>query len=131
MVQIEVRNLVKRFTIAERTPRLGGAVHGLFRRRYREIDALHDVCFSIDRGEAVGYIGPNGAGKSTTIKILSGILVPTGGRCEVNGLVPWQQRIQHVSRIGVVFGQTDTALVDLPVVESFQLLADIYRVEPR
>ncbi|NJN51135.1 MAG: ATP-binding cassette domain-containing protein, partial [Gammaproteobacteria bacterium] len=82
-------------------------------------------------GELVGYIGPNGAGKSTTIKILSGILTPSGGHCEVLGLVPWRDRIRHVARIGVVFGQRTQLWWDLPVVESFELLGDIYRVAPK
>jgi viologen exporter family transport system ATP-binding protein len=86
------------------------------------------VSFSIERGELVGYIGPNGAGKSTTVKTLSGILVPDTGRCEVAGRVPWRQRIAHVAEIGVVFGQRTQLWWDLPVVESFELLRDIYRV---
>jgi ABC-2 type transport system ATP-binding protein len=86
------------------------------------------VSFSIEQGELVGYIGPNGAGKSTTIKILSGILTPTGGRCLVSGRVPWVDRVAHVGRIGVVFGQRTQLWWDLPVVESFELLRDIYRV---
>jgi ABC-2 type transport system ATP-binding protein len=92
------------------------------------VRALDGVSFSIERGELVGYIGPNGAGKSTTVKILSGILVPDGGRCEVAGRVPWNQRIAHVGDIGVVFGQRTQLWWDLPVIESFELLRDIYRV---
>ena len=76
----------------------------------------------------MGYIGPNGAGKSTTIKILSGILVPSAGRCEINGLVPWRDQVRHVAHIGVVFGQRTPLWWDLPVIESFELLRDIYRV---
>jgi ABC-2 type transport system ATP-binding protein len=98
-------------------------------RRYRDVVALRDVSFAIEPGEIVGYIGPNGAGKSTTIKILSGILTPSGGRCTVNGLVPWRDRIAHVARIGVVFGQRTQLWWDLPVDESFDLLRDIYRVD--
>lgn len=75
----------------------------------------------------VGFIGPNGAEKSTTIKILSGILVPDGGTCTVGGLVPWERRIEHVARLGVVFGQRAQLWWDLPVTEFFDLLADIYR----
>ena len=131
MVQIYVKNLQKRFKIAARDSGLAGSFRGLFHRRYHEVDALHDVSFSIDTGEIVGYIGPNGAGKSTTIKILSCILVPSGGTCEVTGLVPWKQPIKHVSRIGVVFGQRTQLWWDLPVVKSFELLADIYRIEKR
>ena len=129
MPQILVSNLEKQFRVAERQAGLWGAVKGLVRRRYRDIAALHDVSFTIEPGELVGYIGPNGAGKSTTIKILSGILVPTAGRCEVNGLTPWENRVRHVARIGVVFGQRTQLWWDLPVIESFELLRDIYRVE--
>jgi ABC-2 type transport system ATP-binding protein len=127
---IRVEHLEKRFRVAERRAGMLGAVTGLVHRRYREIHALEGVSFSIAPGELVGYIGPNGAGKSTTIKILSGILTPSGGRCEVGGLVPWHDRKRHVARIGVVFGQRTQLWWDLPVVESFQLLRDIYRVEP-
>ncbi|MBX3705730.1 MAG: ABC transporter ATP-binding protein [Pseudomonadales bacterium] len=127
---ILAENLEKRFLVAERRPGLLGAVRGLVHRRYREIRALEGVSFEIAAGELVGYIGPNGAGKSTTIKILSGILTPSGGRCEIGGLVPWRDRTRHVARIGVVFGQRTQLWWDLPVIESFQLLRDIYRVDP-
>lgn len=128
MPQIQVDGLTKTFRVAERKSGLLGAVGGLFRRQYRTVDALRDVTFSIGEGELVGYIGPNGAGKSTTIKILSGILVPSAGRCEVNGRIPWKQRREHVASIGVVFGQRTQLWWDLPVIESFDLLRDIYRV---
>lgn len=105
-----------------------GAVTSLFNRSYTDIEALRRVDFDIQEGEMVGYIGPNGAGKSTTIKILAGILVPSSGECLINGIVPWQQRIRHVSKIGVVFGQRTQLWWDLPVVESFELLRDIYQV---
>jgi len=131
MPQILVENLEKRFRVAERTAGFWGALKGLAARRYRDVDALHDVTFSVEPGELVGYIGPNGAGKSTTIKILAGILVPSAGRCEINGLVPWRDRVRHVARIGVVFGQRTQLWWDLPVIESFELLRDIYRVEAR
>jgi len=126
--QIVVENLAKTFQVAEREPGFGGAVRGLFSRRYRDVHALADVNFTLRAGELVGYIGPNGAGKSTTIKILSGILVPTGGRWEVDGLIPWQHRQEHVRNIGVVFGQRTQLWWDLPVIESFDLLRDIYRI---
>ena len=105
-----------------------GAMRGLVHRRYRTIRALNGASFSLEPGELVGYIGPNGAGKSTTVKLLAGILVPDSGRCEVQGLLPWKQRIDHVRRIGVVFGQRTQLWWDLPVVESFELLRDIYKV---
>ena len=102
--------------------------HG--RRETQEVRALDDVSFSISDGEIVGYIGPNGAGKSSTSKILSGILVPDSGVCRVNGRVPWKERKKHVSEIGVVFGQRTQLWWDVPVADSFELLRDIYRVEP-
>jgi len=128
MSQIVVQDLVKTFHVAERAPGLWGAVRGVWRRRHREVRALDGVTFSIQPGELVGYIGPNGAGKSTTIKVLAGILVPSGGRCEVMGRIPWRQRREHVASIGVVFGQRTQLWWDLPVIESFELLRDIYQV---
>ena len=118
MSQIVVEDLVKRFRIAERDPGLVGTLRGVVRRRYHTIDALDGVSFSIEPGELVGYIGPNGAGKSTTIKIISGILVPDSGRCEILGRVPWRERQEHVRDIGVVFGQRTQLWWDLPVIES-------------
>ncbi len=128
MYQIHVQGLTKSYRIAERQPGMVGAVKSLFHRTYRDVEALRGIDFDISRGEMVGYIGPNGAGKSTTIKILAGILVPTGGRCVVNGVVPWQSRISYVAQIGVVFGQRTQLWWDLPVVESFELLREIYKV---
>jgi ABC-2 type transport system ATP-binding protein len=129
MTQICVEKLSKTYSVAVRDPGLSGAMRGLFRRRHREIAALDDVSFSLERGELLGLIGPNGAGKSTTIKILSGILRPSSGRCEVDGRVPWLERIAHVARIGVVFGQRTQLWWDLPIIESLELLRDIYRVD--
>ncbi|HJN51160.1 MAG: ATP-binding cassette domain-containing protein [Pseudomonadales bacterium] len=128
MPQIIVEDLVKTFQVAERTPGLAGAFRGLVKRSYRSIQALAGINFVLQPGELVGYIGPNGAGKSTTVKILSGILVPTSGRCEINGLTPWLDRQRHVADIGVVFGQRTQLWWDLPVIESFDLLRDIYRI---
>jgi ABC-2 type transport system ATP-binding protein len=128
MPQIVVEHLVKTFQVAERAPGLWGAVRGVVRRRHRVVEALTGVSFALDAGELVGYIGPNGAGKSTTVKILAGILVPDGGRCEVLGRVPWKSRTANAGDIGVVFGQRTQLWWDLPVVESFDLLRDIYRV---
>src|SRR5262247_4484822 len=102
MVQILVENLTKTFRVAKRRAGLWGAVTGLVHRTYHDIPALAGIDFTIEASELVGYIGPNGAGKSTTVKILSGILVPTAGRCEVLGFTPWVNRIVYVARIGVV-----------------------------
>jgi ABC-2 type transport system ATP-binding protein len=128
MSQILVEELSKTYRIAEREAGTLGALKGVFRRRWRMVEALERVSFRVAAGELVGLIGPNGAGKSTTIKILSGILEPTSGRCEVGGLVPWRDRRRHVARIGVVFGQRTQLWWDLPVREGFDLLRDIYRV---
>ena len=128
MSQIVVEDIVKRFRVAERAPGIWGALRGVARRRYRTVNALDGVSFKIEPGELVGYIGPNGAGKSTTVKVMSGILVPDSGRCEILGRVPWKERVAHVRNIGVVFGQRTQLWWDLPVVESFDLLRDIYSV---
>jgi ABC-2 type transport system ATP-binding protein len=130
MPQILVQDLAKTYRVAEREPGVLGALRGLVRRRTRTVEALKDVSFSLETGELLGFIGPNGAGKSTTIKILSGILRPDSGRVEIDGLVPYADRIAHVSRIGVVFGQRTQLWWDLPVIDGFDLLRDIYRVDP-
>jgi ABC-2 type transport system ATP-binding protein len=127
---IVVDGLTKTFRVAEHRPGVWNSVAGLVRRRYRTIEALKQVSFALEEGELLGLIGPNGAGKSTTIKILCGILQPTSGRCEIGGLVPWEDRVTHVARIGAVFGQRTQLWWDLPVTESFDLLRDIYRVPP-
>src|SRR5205085_3098442 len=128
MPQIAVENLTKTFHIAQRSPGLWGALRGLARRTYRTVRALDGISFNIAPAELVGYIGPNGAGKSTTVKTLAGILVPDGGRCEVMGRTPWTHRVAHVRGIGVVFGQRTQLWWDLPVIDSFELLRDIYSV---
>ena len=130
MPQILVQDLAKTYRVAERDPGMFGAVRGLVRRRWRTVEALRDVSFALERGELLGFIGPNGAGKSTTIKILSGILRPDSGHVEIEGLVPYADRIKHVGRIGVVFGQRTQLWWDLPVIDGFDLLRDIYRVDP-
>src|SRR5512133_1998967 len=128
MAQIVVEKLAKSFWVAERSPGIFGALKGVARRKQREVRALDGVSFELQAGELVGYIGRNGAGKSTTVKILSGILVPDGGTCEVMGRVPWKKRVEHVAKIGVVFGQRTQLWWDLPVIESFDLLRDIYAI---
>ena len=128
MPQILVENLTKKFRIAERTTGMIGAIRGVFQRRYRTVEALKNISFSIEPGELVGYIGPNGAGKSTTVKILGGIMVPDSGSCEVMGRIPWKERRQHVARLGVIFGQRTQLWWDLPAIESFELLQAIYKV---
>ena len=123
---IEVQHLCKTFRVARRGAGFGQAVKTLFHREYEEVKALDDVSFSISEGEMVGYIGPNGAGKSSTIKILSGILTPDSGVCSINGRIPWKNRTAHVKDIGVVFGQRTQLWWDVPVIDSYELLKDIY-----
>ena len=125
---ISVTSLEKEFRIPKRKRGFLGALSSLVCRNYEIHHALHHISFTIGEGELVGYIGPNGAGKSTTIKILSGILVPTSGTVTVLGKTPWEHRIETVRQIGVVFGQRTQLWWDLPVVESFDLLKDMYGV---
>lgn len=126
---IQVKNLCKTYRVSRREGGLLQAVKALGKRETHEIKALDDLSFTIGDGEIVGYIGPNGAGKSSTIKVLSGILVPDSGECIVNGRVPWKERKKHVAEIGVVFGQRSQLWWDVPVVDSFELLRDIYSIE--
>lgn len=125
---IEVKNLSKSFKVYKRNQGLKEAVKALFNKKYEIVQALDNISFTIEEGEMVGYIGPNGAGKSTTIKIMSGILNPDKGQCIINGRTPWKDRINHVRDIGVVFGQRSQLWWDVPVVDSFSLIKDIYKV---
>ena len=115
---IEVEGLSKRFVVRS----------GRLRRERRVVDAVREISFRVERGELLGYLGPNGAGKSTTIKMLTGILVPSGGRVSVAGLDPSRRRIELARRIGAMFGQRVQLWWDLPLVDSFELLRHIYRV---
>lgn len=128
---IEMRHVCKTYRVARRSAGFKEACRQLFHREYEQIRALDDVSFTISDGEIVSYMGPNGAGKSSTIKILSGILTPDSGECVINGLVPWKNRMKHVARIGVVFGQRSQLWWDIPVIDSFELLRDIYRVDQK
>ena len=115
---IEVDGLTKRFVVRE----------GRFRRTRRTVEAVRGISFTVERGELLGYLGPNGAGKSTTLKMLIGILVPSGGRVRVAGLEPSRQRVELARRIGAMFGQRVQLWWDLPLIDSFELLRHIYRV---
>nr|WP_207952364.1 ABC transporter ATP-binding protein [Paenibacillus turpanensis] len=125
---IDVQDLRKEFKVQKNREGLTGAFRDLFNREYNKVTAVKDISFQIPRGEICGYIGENGAGKSTTIKMLTGILVPTSGKVVVNGYVPFKDREKFVSRIGVVFGQRSQLWWDIGVIESFQLLRKVYRV---
>ena len=118
---IEVEGLSRSFTVRRKA--------GRFRRTTDVVDAVRDLSFTVGRGEMVGYIGPNGAGKSTTVKMLTGILVPSAGRISVAGIDPSRHRVELTRRIGVVFGQRTTLWWDLPLRDSFDLLRRIYRVD--
>ena len=125
---ISVDGLSKEFLVPKRKQGFLGSLVSLFSQEYVKKTALDQISFDINEGELVGYIGPNGAGKSTTVKILSGILVPNGGRVKVMGRTPWEHRIETVRQLGVVFGQRTQLWWDLPVIESFELLKDIYNI---
>ncbi|MBV9270343.1 MAG: ATP-binding cassette domain-containing protein [Candidatus Eremiobacteraeota bacterium] len=125
---IQTRDLRKVFRTVKRVPGPGGALRTLFSREYEDKIAVSGVTMSLEEGELVGYIGPNGAGKSTTIKMLTGILVPTSGTIDVSGIVPYQRRRDNARNIGVVFGQRSQLYWDLPLSESFELLRAIYSI---
>lgn len=128
MNAIEVHNLRKEFKVQKNREGLKGAFQDLFQREYTRITAVNDIHFTIPKGQICGYIGENGAGKSTTIKMLTGILVPTAGEINVNGYVPYKDRETFVRGIGVVFGQRSQLWWDIGVIESFRLLRKVYRV---
>lgn len=127
---ITMEHVCKSYRVVKRNAGMREACKALFRREVEIIHALSDVSFTIGDGEMVGYIGPNGAGKSSTIKILSGILTPESGSCLVDGRIPWKNRKEHVRQIGVVFGQRSQLWWDVPVIDSFELLKDIYSISP-
>ena len=127
---ITMEHVCKSYRVAKRNAGMREACKALFRREVEIIHALSDVSFTLGDGEMVGYIGPNGAGKSSTIKILSGILTPESGSCLVDGRIPWKDRKEHVRQIGVVFGQRSQLWWDVPVIDSFELLKDIYSISP-
>lgn len=126
---ITVKHLNKTFKVYERKNGLKGAFKSLIKRKVKLIHAVDDISFDIKKGEIVGYIGPNGAGKSTTIKMLCGILKPDSGEVSVAGFNPFQDRVKYVKNIGVVFGQKSQLWWDIPVIDTFELLKDIYKIK--
>lgn len=125
---IKVCNLTKEFKTNKKYPGFKGAIKSLFSTEYTVTSAVDNMNFEIEEGEVVGYIGSNGAGKSTTIKMMTGILTPTSGKVEVNGIIPYENRTENAMNIGVVFGQRTQLWWDLPLSETFSLLRDIYSV---
>lgn len=125
---IEVKNLVKTYKVIEKQDGLLGYFKNLINPKYKEFKAVKNINFNISEGELVGYIGENGAGKSTTIKMLTGLLTPTSGEVLVNGLVPYEKRIENNKNIGAVFGQKTQLWWDLPVIESFRLIKKMYKI---
>lgn len=125
---IEVKQINKTFKVPVKEKGKFGALKTFFNRKYKEVKAINNISFSIKKGEIVGYIGPNGAGKSTTIKVLSGILVPDSGSVIIDKKVPWKERKEYVGQIGVVFGQRSQLWWDIPAIDTFNLLKDIYKI---
>ena len=130
MPVIEVNNLSKIYQVYRKQEGLWASVTGLFHRQYNEIRAVDGVSFSIDEGEMVAFLGPNGAGKTTTLKLLSGLIYPTGGEATVLGHVPWKRENAYRRRFSLVMGQKNQLWWDLPAQESFRLHKEIYRIEP-
>ena len=131
MEQIILKNVMKEYKVIKKKKGLKGAVSNLFRSEKITVQAVNDISYTINKGEIVGYIGPNGAGKSTTIKMMSGIMLPTSGEIIIDGLSPQKDRKAVVKKLGVVFGQRTQLYWDLRLGESFELLKRIYRVEDK
>jgi ABC-2 type transport system ATP-binding protein len=129
MSSIEVSRLHKTFQTKRKAEGLGGSVRSLFRPEYISVEAVRGISFQMDAGELLGFIGPNGAGKSTTIKMLTGILHPTGGEAKVLGFVPWRERQQLAYHIGTVFGQRPQLWYHLPAIDTFRLFGKIFEMD--
>lgn len=125
---IEVKDLVKIYKTIEKEDGLFGYFKNLIKPTYKEYTAVNHINFEVEEGELVGYIGENGAGKSTTIKMLTGLLTPTSGKVLVNGIVPNEKRMQNNQNIGAIFGQKTQLWWDLPVIESFHLIKQMYQI---
>jgi ABC-2 type transport system ATP-binding protein len=127
---IVVDRLSKTYRVPERPPGLAAALRSLLRRTYREVHAVQSVSFTVAPGEVVGFIGPNGAGKTTTLKMLTGLLQPSGGTALVGGSVPGERREEYLRRIAMVMGNKSQMLWDIPALDTFHVLGEIYRVPP-
>jgi ABC-2 type transport system ATP-binding protein len=131
MAVIHLHDLSKHFKVLNRREGMRGALKDLVSQNYRYVKAVNHITMEIGENEIVGFLGPNGAGKSTTIKMMTGVLEPTAGEILVNGIVPYRNRIQNACNIGVVFGQRSQLWWELPVIESFKILKEIYRMDPK
>lgn len=131
MPAIEVSNLRKTFQTKRKAAGMGGSVRALFKPQYSAVEAVRGLSFQMEAGELLGFIGPNGAGKSTTIKMLTGILHPTGGQAKVLGFVPWRERQQLAYHIGTVFGQRPQLWYHLPAIDTFTLFGKIFEMDDR
>lgn len=131
MSTIHVENLCKKYFVNERQKGLINNVKGFFVRKRKEIYAVSDISFDIEKGDVVGYIGPNGAGKSTTIKILTGILTPTSGTVSVSGLNPFKQRRIYAKKMGVIFGQRSQLWWDIPAKDSLNIMQYMYKMDAK
>jgi ABC-2 type transport system ATP-binding protein len=125
---IEVHNLSKTYQVSERDPGLVSSLKSLVKKKYRRVEAVCHINFRVEKGEMVGFIGPNGAGKTTTLKMLSGLLHPSCGEATVLGYVPWKRESAYLSRISMVLGNKSQMLWDIPPLDTFQVLGEIYRV---
>jgi ABC-2 type transport system ATP-binding protein len=125
---IQVKNLSKTYRVPVRTEGLGASIRSLLRPNYDDIPAVKDISFSVRAGEMVGFIGPNGAGKTTTLKMLSGLIYPTSGEINVLGYQPWKREADYLRRISIVMGNKSQMLWDIPPMDSFRVLGEIYSV---
>ncbi len=128
MPAIEVKGLTKAFRTYKKLPGFSGAVKGLFHRQYEQTIAVNEVSFTIEPGELVGFLGPNGAGKTTTLKMLAGLLYPTGGSATVLGHMPWERQDDYRRQFALLLGQKNQLWWDLPARESLELNAKIYGI---
>ena len=131
MAIIELEGLAKSYRVYQKREGLAAALGGLFRRQYRLVEAVRGIDLKVEQGEFVAFLGPNGAGKTTTLKLLSGVISPSGGAARVMGFVPWRRENAYRRRFALVMGQKNQLWWDLPAAESFRLHQQIYRIEPR